>query len=109
MQPGHTLVVPIVEIDHWLDLDPALVGHLNQVAQTIGQAQMRAFSPQRIGLMIAGLEVPHTHLHVIPMNTVNDLDFANAQAQPDPSGLDSAAAAIRSALGEMGTTGAVEA
>ena len=43
------------------------------------------------------------------MNTVNDLDFANAQAQPDPSGLDSAAAAIRSALGEMGTTGAVEA
>ena len=108
MQPGHTLVVPIEEIDHWLDLDPELVGHLNQVAQTIGQAQMLAFSPQRIGLMIAGLEAPHTHLHLIPMNAVHDLDFANAEAQPDPTGLDAAAAAIRTALGEMGATGVVE-
>ncbi len=105
MQTGHTLVVPVAEVDHWLDLDPDTVAHLNRVAQQIGKAQMEAFSPARIGLMIAGLEVPHTHLHLVPMNGVHDLDFANAAADPDAEDMDAAAGAIRQALTNQGASG----
>ena len=98
LRPGHALVVPLAEVDHWLDLDPDLVGHLFGVAQVIGQAQMAAFSPTRIGLIVAGLEVPHTHLHVIPIPTESDLDFANADHGAGPEALVAPAAAIRSAL-----------
>lgn len=83
LQHGHTLVVPIREVDHWLDLDPTLASHLMVIAQRVGQAQQSAFSPQRVGLMIAGLEVPHVHLHVVPISTVSDLDFANADMAPN--------------------------
>ena len=94
---GHTLVVPIAEVDHWLDLEPDLAAHLTVVAQTIGKAQMQAFDPARIGLIIAGLEVPHTHLHVIPIGSESDLSFAKAHSLPDDE-MDAAAAAIEAAL-----------
>jgi histidine triad (HIT) family protein len=99
---GHTLVVPRAEVDHWLDLEPALAAHLTSVAQAIGKAQERAFGSRRVGLIIAGFEVPHTHLHVIPADTMADLDFANAAAQPDFDALAVAAVAIRTALRELG-------
>jgi len=108
MQPGHTLVVPTAEVDHWLDLDAAVVGHLNQVAQQIGKAQLLAFSATRIGLMIAGFEVPHTHLHVVPMNAMHDLDLANAEADPDPDSLDAAADALRRTLSDLGAEGVTD-
>lgn len=78
LRPGHTLVVPIVEIDHWLDLDRPLRDHMMDVSSRIGRAIQMAFNPEKVGLMIAGLEVPHTHIHLVPIETVNDLDFANA-------------------------------
>jgi histidine triad (HIT) family protein len=59
LRPGHSLVVPRQEVDHWLDLDASLLCHLTETAQTIGRAQMEAFHPERIGVMLAGLEVPH--------------------------------------------------
>jgi histidine triad (HIT) family protein len=100
IQPGHTLVVPIDEVDHWIDADPDLTAHLAQVAQKIGVAQQQAFSANRIAMIIAGLEVPHLHLHVVPIRTEADLSFANADPSPDPAALDAAAEAIRSALGD---------
>jgi histidine triad (HIT) family protein len=99
LQPGHTLVVPIDEVDHWVDLDPDLMAHCTRVAQQIAVAQQQVFSPAKVGLMIAGLEVPHVHLHVVPIRGVHDLDFANAQTDPDPADLDDAAARLRAALG----------
>jgi histidine triad (HIT) family protein len=102
LRHGHALVVPIVEVDHWLDLDPELNAHLLSVSQHIGQAQMAAFSPTRIGLMIAGLEVPHVHLHVVPIDGLHDMDFANAARDPDPAGLDQAREAIVAALRDLG-------
>lgn len=102
LRHGHALVVPIAEVDHWLDVEPELNAHLVQVSQAIGQAQMAAFSPTRIGLMIAGLEVPHVHLHVVPIDGVHDMDFANAARDPDPAGLDAAREAIVSALRDQG-------
>tara|TARA_Y100001970_G_scaffold204833_1_gene249399 strand:+ start:2348 stop:2812 length:465 start_codon:yes stop_codon:yes gene_type:complete len=92
---GHCLVVPINEIDHWVDLPSEKVGHLLEVASIIGQSQMRAFNPNRIGQMIAGFEVPHTHLHVLPINDTEDLDFRNATSDVDHSHLAKYAKLIR--------------
>jgi len=96
---GHALVVPIEEVDHWVDLEPDLAAHLMEVSRRVGQAQMRAFSPRRIGLIVAGLEVPHCHLHVIPIDSEADLSFARADHSPDPARLDAAAEALRAELG----------
>ena len=105
--PGHMLVVPIAEVDHWVDLEPDLAAHLMVVARAIGEAQMAAFAPSRIGLMIAGLEVPHTHLHVLPMETEADLSFARADAGARAEDLDRDADALRAALVAAGHPEAV--
>lgn len=106
--PGHTLVVPRAEVDHWVDLDPALAQRLMAVAQVVGQAQMAAFSPTRVGMIIAGLEVPHTHLHLVPIETEADLSFANADPSPAPEALDEAAEGLRAALRAMGRSEVAE-
>lgn len=98
LRPGHTLVVPIAEVDHWLDLDAEVNAHLMTVAQRIGRAQMQAFAPERVGLVIAGLEVPHTHLHVVPIGAEADLHFANARPADDAE-LDDAHQRLQAALG----------
>ncbi len=108
LRPGHTLVVPRAEVDHWIDLDPDVNAQLMRVAQQIGTAQQRAFAPGRIGLIIAGLEVPHTHLHVVPIDGMADLDFANADPDPDAGALDDAATALRAALRADGAPGVSE-
>lgn len=108
LQPGHALVVPREEVDHWIDLDPDLNAHLLRVAQHIGRAQQRAFTPVRIGLMVAGLEVPHMHVHVVPIRGVHDLDFANADADARPDDLDAAADRLRAALRDDGHSAFVD-
>jgi histidine triad (HIT) family protein len=102
LRPGHSLVVPRQEVDHWLDLDASLLCHLTETAQTIGRAQMEAFHPERIGVMLAGLEVPHCHFHVVPIRGLHDLDFGNQDPDPDPQTMDDAAGAIRSELKKLG-------
>jgi histidine triad (HIT) family protein len=104
IRPGHTLVVPRAEVDHWIDLEPDVNAHLMRVAQEIGRAQQAAFSPLRVGLIIAGLEVPHTHVHVIPIDGMQDLDFANA-SDTSPDALAATADAIRVALRDRGASG----
>lgn len=99
---GHTLVVPIEEVDHWIDADAALTAHLFEVTRHIAQAQQAAFSPERVGVIIAGYEVPHAHIHVIPTNTMGELAFANAAAWVAREELDAAAARIRTALRTLG-------
>ena len=102
---GHTLVVPRAEVDHWIDLDPEVNAHLMRVAQEIATAQQRAFEPERVGLIIAGLEVPHVHLHVVPIDGMQDLDFDNADPGADPEALDAAADRLRATLRDAGATG----
>ncbi len=98
LRRGHVLVVCRDEIDHWLDASRDVREHLFDVAHAIGVAQHAAFQPERVGLMIAGLEVPHVHLHVLPIDGVHDLDFANAAQSVDRDELESAAAEIRAHL-----------
>ena len=107
VQPGHLLVIPRDEVDHWIDLDPDLAGHLVVVAQTLARALQQAFAPLRVGLLIAGLEVPHTHLHVIPIHDGEaDLHLDRARRSA-PDELEANAAALRSALRDLGVTAGV--
>jgi diadenosine tetraphosphate (Ap4A) HIT family hydrolase len=99
---GHVLVVPVEEIDHWLDAPADLVAHLFAVTRIVGLAQQDAFDCQRIGVIVAGYEVPHLHVHVIPTNSMADVSFANAAASVDPADLEAAAAAMRTRLRDMG-------
>lgn len=100
---GHTLVVPRLEIDHWIDLPDEVAGHLAIVARKIGAAQVTAFGAERVSLIIAGLEVPHTHLHVLPITSEADIDFRKADSSVSPETLDASADALRSALGPDGS------
>ena len=97
---GHTLVVPRDEIDHWTDVPSILQQHLFDVAGKIAVAQKLAFNTKRVGMVIAGFEVPHTHIHLIPMNTMADMDFSLAANSVDPKDLDSAARQIKSRFGK---------
>lgn len=99
LAPGHTLVVPIAEVDHWVDLEADLAAHLFGVARTVALAIQQAFSPARVGLMIAGYEVPHAHIHVIPTDDMSQMSFDNAATSVTPEELAEAAERIRSALG----------
>lgn len=102
LSPGHTLIVPRLEVDHWLDLEPDLAAHLMVVAQSIGKGLQRAFRPTKVGLVIAGLEVPHVHLHAVPIRTLQDLNFANQDTNARPEDLDRAADQLRAALRALG-------
>ncbi|KXW67419.1 HIT family hydrolase [Mycolicibacterium phlei DSM 43070] len=99
---GHTLVVPREEIDNWQDVDPAKFAKVMSVSQLIGKAVCKAFDTERAGVIIAGLEVPHLHVHVFPARNLSDFGFANADPNPSPESLDEAQAKIREALAQLG-------
>lgn len=96
--PGHTLVVPREEIDDWTTMEPDLQAHLMVVAGRIGAAVRRAFDAPRAGLIIAGFEVPHTHLHVLPTWGLEDFDFTRANSNVPAGELDEARDRIVAAL-----------
>ncbi|MGW5853659.1 HIT family protein [Micrococcus sp. NPDC055215] len=104
---GHTLVVPREEVDQWVDADPGLLAHLMQVAQRIGRAQVDAFGAQRAGLMVAGYEIPHLHVHVWPSNSMDDYDMARVDNSSEPKDLEEAARRIRDGLRSAGHSAAV--
>ena len=102
LSPGHSLVVPRVEVDHWLDLDAATWQRVSEVTRIVGQAIQEAFDPPRVGTAIAGFEVPHCHVHVAALRELADLDFTRADTDPDPAELDDAAQRLRAALRSLG-------
>ncbi len=95
---GHVLVVPIQEVDHWIDMSPDLSAHLFAVSHRISMAISTTFPCERVGLIIAGYEINHCHIHLIPSQTMNDLNFANAATSVDRSDLESHANRIIQAL-----------
>ena len=105
LAPGHVLVVPIDEVDHWIDAPPDLAAHLFAVTHTIGLAQRAAFGCERVGVIVAGYEVPHTHVHVIPTTSMAELSFSNAAAHVDREDLSAWAEAIPRELRAAGATG----
>lgn len=97
INPGHLLVIPIEEIDHWDELAPELAAHLFLIAQRAAKAVKAAFAPTRVALVIAGMEVPHAHLHVIGIDHEAELTFARANPDTPAAQLDDAHARLVSA------------
>jgi histidine triad (HIT) family protein len=102
LRPGHTLLVPIVEVDHWIDLDPAIAQHLMSVAQILGRALQVAFDPKKVGLLIGGLDVPHVHIHLMPVETIHDLHHDRQVTDPVDQDLEAALGQIRESLRAAG-------
>ena len=102
LKPGHTLVVPRQEVDAWTDLEPEVMRHLATVAQSIARALDRVYQPEKVGLTILGLEVPHVHLHVSCIWGPHDLDFGRADAKASQASIADAARQIRAALRALG-------
>ena len=102
IRPGHVLVVPRAEVDHWVDLDPATWARVAEVARIVGLAVREAMGGARVGQMIAGFEVPHVHVHVFPAEDLGDVSFERVDRSPDPADLDDAAVRIRAALRDLG-------
>jgi diadenosine tetraphosphate (Ap4A) HIT family hydrolase len=98
---GHTLVVPRAEIDQWQDVDPEVFDRIMALSRRIGRAVRQAFDAPRAGLLIAGLEVPHLHIHVFPGYSLEDFNIASADANPSPESLDEAQAKIKAALAAL--------
>jgi diadenosine tetraphosphate (Ap4A) HIT family hydrolase len=101
MTQGHTLVVPREELDNWQDIEPAVFARVMEVSQLIGKAVCKAFDTERSGVIIAGLEVPHLHVHVFPARDLSDFGFANVDQNPSPESLDEAQAKIKDALTQL--------
>jgi len=101
IRQGHVLVIPRQEIDQWSDLPLDLASHLMQVSHNIANALKVAYPAARVGFMIAGLEVPHTHIHLVPMDSMDDLSFAFAK-NADGEVLKQTAEKIRAVLQGQG-------
>ncbi len=99
---GHVLVVPRTEVDQWQDVDPELFAKVTAVARTMGQAVRKAFDAPRAGLLIAGLEVPHLHVHVFPAYSMGNFDISGADPSPSPESLEEAQTRLKAALSEIG-------
>jgi len=97
LTPGHTLVVSREEVDQWTDAGQSLLHHCLDIAQVIGNAAKQAFDAPRAGLIIAGLEIPHLHVHVFPVRALEDFDFSRARPASDEE-LDRAAARLLAAM-----------
>ena len=98
LAPGHTLVIPKVEVDLIWDLEPALLGELHVFSQKVALAMEDVMPCQRWGQAVIGLEVPHAHVHLIPLNAVADINFERPKLQVTQEELADVAARIRGAF-----------
>lgn len=84
LNPGHTLVIPKAEIDHFFDLSDEQLGEIMAFARPISHAIQQVTGCQRVAAVVAGFDVPHAHLHLIPVNSMEELDFTRARpASPE--------------------------
>ena len=97
---GHVLVIPKKEVDYLFDLDDELYTGLQIFAKIVATGLGKAISCKRIGVAVIGLEVPHAHIHLIPMNHVSDLNFSRPKLSFTPEQLQATADKIREALRE---------
>jgi len=98
LKRGHTLVIPKVEVDYIFDLDDELFAGLHIFSKIVAKAIKNAIPCQRIGTAVIGLEVPHTHIHLIPIDKVDDINFSKPKINLEPEEFESIAASIREAL-----------
>ena len=97
---GHTLVIPRECTDYFFDLDDATLAEYQLFAKRVAVAIKRAFPCKKVAQIVLGLEVPHAHIHLIPMQSEADADFRRAKLQLSPEEFEAAAAKIRAAFEE---------
>jgi histidine triad (HIT) family protein len=97
LRKGHTLVVPKKEVDYIFDIDDKLLGDMMVFAKSVSIKIKRVFPCNRIGVTVIGLEVPHAHIHLIPINTMNDMNFAQPKMELPQEELAEIAEKIRKA------------
>ena len=107
LAPGHTLVVPLDPVDHWIDLSPETSARLWWVAQTISRALDALYRPVKVGVLVVGEEVPHAHVHLVPFTDVAQMSFAHVDSSPASEDLDGQADALRVELRAAGHGGFV--
>ena len=90
LREGHTLVVPRIEVDKFFDMPDALLSQMLLFARPIARAIEKSFDCDRCGLSVVGLEVPHAHLHLVPINTSDDLNFTRHKLKLSPEQLKAA-------------------
>jgi histidine triad (HIT) family protein len=95
---GHTLVIPKQEVDYIFDLEDDVLAGLNLFAKKIAKAIDKSVECKRVGVAVIGLEVPHTHIHLVPLNNIGDLNFENPKLSPSQEELAEVAEAIRKNL-----------
>ncbi len=98
MREGHTLIVPKVETDRFFDLTPEILSELMVFARPIAHAIEKAFPCNRCGLSVVGLEVPHAHLHLVPIDSADDLNFNRKKLKLSPAEFEAARDKIISQL-----------
>jgi len=99
LMPGHTLVVPKAEVDNLYDLEDADYQAVFELVREVAAAQKQEIPCTRIGLSVLGFEVPHAHVHVVPLRSEADLNFANPKLQLDPEEMQSIADRLHAAIG----------
>jgi histidine triad (HIT) family protein len=99
LKPGHTLVVPRREVADWLELSESELHAIWSACHTVGKALDEVFSPQRVAALLLGLEVPHVHVHLVPIDSEAEVRFDRADSDPDQAMLDDAQQRIQAALG----------
>lgn len=95
---GHVLVIPKTEIDYIFDMDEESYFGLTLFAKIVAQGLKKAFPCVKVGMTVIGLEVPHVHIHLIPMNSISDMNFSKPKLQPTDEELAAAAARIKAEL-----------
>ena len=93
---GHTLVVPKNEVDYIFDLDDQALAGLHIFSRKVAQAIKKATQCKRVGVAVLGMEVPHAHIHLVPMNAMSDMNFSNPKLKPSKEELADVADKIRS-------------
>ncbi|WP_295770698.1 HIT family protein [uncultured Mucilaginibacter sp.] len=97
---GHVLVIPKKEVDYLFDLDDELYTGLQLFAKIVADGIKKAVPCKRVGVAVIGLEVPHAHIHLVPLNDVDDLNFSRPKLSPSPEELEATAERIKIALRE---------
>ena len=95
---GHTLVVPKQEVDYIFDMNDADLGEMTIFAKQVAAAIKRAFPCRKVGMTVIGLEVPHAHIHLVPMQSEADMHFGRQKLTPSQEELVAAAEKIRAAV-----------
>lgn len=95
---GHTLVVPKKEVDYIFDLDDSLLGEMSAFSKKVAAAIREVFPCRKVGMAVLGLEVPHAHIHLVPLREEGDMDFKKKISNPDPVKMEETAASLRAAF-----------